>query len=217
MLQKRRFIVSNVLDTKVLVLNKLYSPIRTTTVRDAFSKIFSEIAEVITVEDNGAYVNYDFNSWAEMSEYRQVFDETEGFDWVSTPSMELMVPRVIRMLGYDKAPKYIARLTRKNIYDRDEHRCQYCGKWFQADELNIDHVIPRSRGGKNTWGNLVCSCIKCNRKKDNRTPKEAGMKLLKKPIKPSPKFEFRIHPSAERYEDWDHFVSYQYWNTTLKE
>lgn len=208
-----------ILDSKVLVLNKLYSPIRMTTVRDAFCKIFTEAAEVITVED-GQYMNHDFSSWTELSELKSLLEDEfvdEELEWVRTPSTRLVVPRVIRMLGYDKAPRFQMRLTRKNIYDRDNYTCQYCGKRFSTEDLNIDHVLPRSRGGKNSWGNLVCSCIKCNRKKKNQTPKEAGMKLLSKPYRPSPQFVLKISPNSRKYKDWDMFISDIYWNAELHE
>lgn len=210
-----------VLDSKVLVLNKLYSPIRTTTVRDAFCKIVSEAAEVITVE-NGVYTSYDFASWSDVSEFRDLMiAEGEALDtdidWVHTPNLKLLVPRVIRMLDYEKTPRFQMRLTRKNIYERDNHTCQYCGKKFGTENLNLDHVIPRSKGGKNTWENLVCSCIKCNRKKKDDTLKEAGMKLLNKPYKPKPQFKLRVAKGTQTYDDWDHFISDIYWTTELKE
>ena len=211
----------DVLESKVLVLNKAYSPIRMTTVREAFCKITSEAAEIISIED-GAYANYDFLSWAEVSEYKQLLideniDVDGDVDWVNTPSLQLLAPRVIRMLSYEKAPRYQLRLTRKNVYDRDGHVCQYCGKKFGTDELNIDHVTPRSKGGKNTWTNLVCSCIKCNRKKKDDTCKEAGMKLLRKPFKPRPSFNLRVPHNSKRYSDWDHFISDIYYNVPLVE
>lgn len=212
----------DVLDTKVLVLNKGFSPIRTTSVRDAFCKITSEAAEIITVE-NGMYMNYGFSSWAEASEFKQmeIMEEDElsndDFDWVHTPSLKLLVPRVIRMLDYEKAPSFQMRLTRKNIYERDNHTCQYCGKKFGTEDLNIDHVIPRSKGGKNTWENLVCSCIKCNRRKKDDTLKESGMKLLSKPHKPKPRFRLGVARDSKRYGDWEHFISSAYWNCELKE
>ncbi len=209
----------DILDSRVLVLNKLYNPIRTATVRDAFSKIFANAAEVITVE-NGVYENHNFTSWAEVSEYKQLFEQEElgpEVEWINTPSLRLQVPRVIRMLGYEKSPKFRMRLTRKNIYIRDNHTCQYCGKVFTTEELNLDHVTPRSKGGKNLWTNLVCSCIKCNRKKKNHTLKEAGMRLLSKPHKPKPQYAFRISLTGQRYTVWEHFINDLYWNTTLKE
>ena len=212
--------MQNVLDSRVLVLNKNYSPIRTTSVREAFIKIFSEAAEVITVED-GVYMNYDFGSWSELSEFKQLYDaddtELEFVDWINTPNTKLVVPRVIRLTKYDKMPKYQLRLTRKNIYERDEYRCQYCGNKYATEDLNLDHVVPRSKGGKNTWTNLVCSCISCNRKKKAHTLKEAGMKLRKKPVKPHENFAFRVSSKAKKYKDWSHFLSDAYFNVTLDE
>lgn len=205
----------SVLDSKVLVLNKVYNPIRTITVKEAFCKIFTEAAEIITIED-GQYASYDFASWAEVSEYKALFDNTDE-DWINTTSLRLAVPRVIRLLKYDRSPKLEVCLTRKNIYERDAYTCQYCNKVFPVEKLNLDHVIPRSRGGTNTWENLVCSCIECNRKKKARTPKEAGMHLLSVPYKPKSLSTFKVPQTPKRYKDWDSFVSYQYWNTELKE
>ncbi len=208
----------SVLDSKVLVLNKVYNPIRTITVREAFCKIFTEAAEVITVE-NGQYMSHDFTSWTELSQYKAVFEAElgEDIDWVHSTSLKIAVPRVIRLLKYDKSPKLEMRLTRKGIYERDDYTCQYCGKKFESEDLNLDHVEPRSRGGKNTWENLVCSCIECNRKKKARTPKEAGMHLLSVPQKPKPNFGFKAPRTPKRYKDWDSFVSDVYWTTELKE
>jgi 5-methylcytosine-specific restriction endonuclease McrA len=206
---------TQMLNSNVLVLNKIYNPIRTITVKDAFCKIFTEAAEIITIE-NGQYTSYNFASWAEVSEYKALFESTDE-DWINTTSLKLAVPRVIRLLKYDKSPKLELRLTRKNIYERDAYTCQYCGKTLSTEKLNLDHVIPRSRGGKNTWDNLVCSCITCNRKKKARTPKEAGMYLHIIPYKPKSIPGFKVPQTPKRYKDWDSFISYQYWNTELKE
>ena len=84
-------------------------------------------------------------------------------------------------------------------------------------ELNIDHVIPRSRGGRNTWDNLVTCSVDANSRKGGRTPEEAGMKLIRKPRKPAPRHELRLPQTRQRYQDWDHFVSDLYWNTELEE
>jgi 5-methylcytosine-specific restriction endonuclease McrA len=90
-------------------------------------------------------------------------------------------PSVIRLIDYHRVPEHMAKLTKKNFYLRDHYRCQYCGHKFVAVELTLDHVFPKSRGGKATWENLVTACIACNQKKDDRTPAEAGMVLLHPP------------------------------------
>jgi 5-methylcytosine-specific restriction endonuclease McrA len=97
------------------------------------------------------------------------------------------------------------------------HNCQYCGKKFKTSELNLDHVIPRSRGGREEWDNLVCACVKCNNRKANRTPQEAGMKLVKKPVRPRFSPVMKVKVGDRRYQSWSTFVSDAYWNVELTE
>ena len=97
-------------------------------------------------------------------------------------SFSLPLPSIVRLSLYIKAPKREIPLTRKNILRRDGFRCQYCGA--RDVPLTTDHVVPRSQGGRDVWGNLVCACVSCNNKKGNRTPRQAGLTLLKKPKKP---------------------------------
>jgi len=99
---------------------------------------------------------------------------------VASPSVRLKAPAIIRMLYYIVRPFKQVPLTKKNIMMRDKFTCQYCGKYGST----VDHIIPRSRGGKETWGNCVCACNYCNTRKNNRTPAEAKMKLRRKPRKP---------------------------------
>lgn len=209
--------MSDVLATRVLVLNKYYAPVNVCTVRTAFTKLVSGIAEAILV-DNGMAVNHDFNSWAEISELKRMYETPEEIDWVHTPSTSFIVPRVIRLLTFDKIQMEYVKLTRRNVFERDKYTCQYCGKIFSRNHngLNIEHVVPRSQGGKNTWTNLVCSCIKCNQKKANKTPREAGMKLLRKPFKPESNFNIKMKLGKKQYKDWNLFVSDLYYNSEIK-
>lgn len=94
----------------------------------------------------------------------------------------IFLPSVIKLINYRHVPVRLQIVTRRNICLRDGNRCQYCGKHFVTGDLTLDHVIPRSQGGKNTWDNLVASCGPCNREKDNRTPQEASMPLLHRPL-----------------------------------
>lgn len=209
--------MSALLATHVLVLNRGYVPIRTTTVRDAFVKLFAAVAEAIAVEE-GSYVGHSFSSWAEISEFRrEIGDVPPDAEWIHTPNLSLLVPRVIRLLSYDKLSVQTVKLTRKNIYERDNYTCQYTGKKLSSSQLNIDHVIPRSRGGKNTWENLVTCSVEANSRKGNRTPAEAGMKLIRRPRRPAPRHRLHIPRAARRYRSWDHFVSDLYWNTELED
>ena len=95
-----------------------------------------------------------------------------------------LLPKAVRLKNYIRVPQVKVYLSRKNIHRRDEYTCQYCRKTLSPGEGTIDHVLPRSRGGKNTWENLVCSCEKCNVKKGDKTPKEANMSLIRPPKEP---------------------------------
>jgi len=164
------------MNQSVLVLNSSYAPMYVTTVYKAITLLFREKAEVI---DSG-WRAYDLKSWEEASYYRELEENTNYFkaggDYV------LGVPKVIRLVKFAKHNTRI-NLTRKNIFLRDDNTCQYCAKLKTAAEINIDHIVPKAQGGKNTWTNLVCSCIKCNEAKRDRTPREAGMVLIRKPKK----------------------------------
>jgi 5-methylcytosine-specific restriction endonuclease McrA len=210
--------MSSALESQVLVLNKNYTPIGLTNAKDAFIKLFGSVAEVITVED-GTYCNHDFSSWSELSAMKQEFEDLreKHDEFINTPSLTLEVPRVIRVLEYDKIPLHSIKLTRRNVYARDNNTCQYCGKRFKTDKLNLDHVIPRSKGGKNTWENLVCSCHKCNAKKGDKTLKEAGLKLIRKPFKPKENPTLRVHIGNAKYKSWKNFVSEVYWTVEISD
>jgi 5-methylcytosine-specific restriction endonuclease McrA len=156
-----------VLNSKVLVLNRSYMPVHVTSVRRAFVLLYQDIAHAVDEQ----YRTFDFKSWSELA-------VSVEHDTVGLVSRVIRVPRVILLVAYDRIPKRHVRFSRYNIYARDGNMCQYCGRHFPRTELNLDHVIPRSRGGMATWDNVVCSCHRCNRRKGGRTPEEAGMRLL---------------------------------------
>jgi len=112
---------------------------------------------------------------------------TKGVAVVEVPTCTMIypgiyLPSVIRLRTYRKIPIRMQLVTRKNLYVRDNYCCLYCGKKFHGDELTLDHVIPKSKGGSNSWENLVTCCSACNRRKADKTPSEAGMPLLRRPI-----------------------------------
>jgi 5-methylcytosine-specific restriction endonuclease McrA len=203
------------LDSSVLVLNKHYAAVRVISARRAFCMLFKEIAEIISVEDS-QYLSYDFDSWRELSELRARY-EREDHEWVRCVRFELAVPRIIRLLFYDRLPRVNVRFTRRNIYARDRSRCQYCGKRFPTSELSLDHIIPRSMGGLSDWTNVVCCCTTCNVRKGGRTPKQAHMKLTREPVKPkrSPLITLRL--GSEKYSSWKQFLDAAYWNVELRD
>ena len=126
------------------------------------------------------------------------------------------VPRIIRLLGYDKLPRQDVKFNRRNIYARDGNKCQYCGKKMPTTELSLDHVLPKSQGGKSSWENIVCCCVKCNVKKGGRTPDQAHMHLIAKPVKPKRSPVINIRLADERYASWKQFLDNAYWTVELK-
>lgn len=202
------------LSQHVLILNRNYMAVRVTTARRAFSLLYRELAEVVHVED-GQYISYDFESWREISELKERF-EPHAHDWVRTVRFSLAVPRIIRLLFYDRLPRKNVKFNRRNIFARDGSRCQYCGKKFSSSELSIDHVVPRSQGGQTTWENVVCCCLSCNVAKGGRTPQQAGMTLIAKPHKPNRSPVINLKLSNHRYRSWKQFLDHAYWSVELK-
>jgi len=203
------------LDASVLVLNRLFMAVRVVRARDAFRLLWKETAEVISVEDE-TYATYDFSSWTEVSEYRRRF-EPDSHEWVRTVRFEIAVPRVIRLLTYDRVPRTRVRLNRRNLFARDANRCQYCGRKFKSMELSVDHVIPRSRGGHTVWTNVVCACLKCNVRKGGRTPREAGMRLVREPKQPRFSPVITLHAGSPKYRSWKQFLDAAYWHVELRD
>jgi len=128
------------------------------------------------------------------------------------------VPEVIALRVYDKLPETEVTFSRRNIYEHYSYRCCYCNKRFGTRDLNLEHILPRSRGGKTDWNNVVTSCIKCNLRKGGRTPEEAHMKLLIRPTRPAWKsrivlmrFPIRVRAS------WQRFIDNVYWDSELEE
>ncbi|MEW6250086.1 MAG: HNH endonuclease [Planctomycetota bacterium] len=202
------------LSANVLLLNRLYMAVRVVSARRALTLLYRELAEVVWVDD-GKYLAYDFDDWVEVSNFKERF-EPEQHDWIRTVRFQIAVPKIIRLLGYDKLPAAGVKLNRRNLFARDQNRCQYCGKRYPTSELSLDHIIPRSRGGTNSWENIVCACIRCNVKKGGRTPAEASMKLIGTPAKPRRSPILTIKLSDSKYASWKQFLDFAYWNVELK-
>ena len=118
---------------------------------------------------------------------------------------------------FDRLPTKEVKFTRHNVFARDRNTCQYCGHKFDRRDLNIDHIVPRQRGGLTTWTNVVCSCVECNRRKGSRSPEESGLRLIRKPKKPRwrPFVEIQFAVAADH--SWRHFLDLAYWNVELGE
>lgn len=198
---------SMLLNSKVLVLNRSYLPVHVTSVKRAFALLYQGVARAVDEQ----YRTFDFESWRHLSIglHHDRLGVVGGF---------IRVPRVLLLSAYERVPRRHVRFSRFNIFARDANRCQYCGKHFPRTELNLDHVVPRSRGGTSRWENIVCSCHDCNRHKGGRTPEEAGMMLIRKPRRPEwTPFSTELF-SLRRYREWMPFLSAvdsAYWNTEL--
>ena len=194
------------LHASVLVLNRFYLAVHIVNVRRAFCLLYTDSAEVIHVED-GQYANYDFSSWCEVSELQLLEEQTiDGSDWIRTVHFQVQVPRVIRLTEYDRIPQQSLRFNRRNLFARDNHQCQYCGKRLPNSQLSIDHVVPRSRGGDTSWENIVCCCLTCNTKKGGRTPQEARMRLMREPAEPRHNPWLAIKLTNPKYHVWRPFL-----------
>lgn len=205
----------SVLDESVLVLNRGYTAIRVIPVRQAFVLLFRQIAEVISV-NGGRYETFDISSWLEVADLQRQY-ELGDHEWIRSASKYVAAPTIIRVTSSNRQPDYSVRLNRRNLFARDRNRCQYCGKRFPVADLSIDHVIPISRGGGNTWDNLVCSCVRCNTRKGNRTPREAGLHLITSPREPRHCPDRALSICRKQYEVWKVFLNEAYWTVELRD
>jgi len=207
--------VPSALDSSVLVLNRFFMAVQVISARRAFAMIFKRTAEVVHIVDD-RFDSFNFESWREISRYREFFPEEESHEWIHTVSFEIPVPRVIRLMGYDKLPRQEVKFNRRNIFARDENRCQYCGRRFNTQELSLDHVIPRSQGGASSWANVVCACTRCNKRKGGRTPRQAHMTLIRSPRQPRRSPVIRMKLRSPKYWSWKTFLDNAYWSVELK-
>jgi len=198
-----------VLNNSVLILNRHYMAIRVVTARRAFILLYREAAEVIDIEE-GQFSNYDFESWCELSQLR-LEEKRRHDDWVRAVNFEIQLPRIVRLIRFDRQHVSTLRLNRRNLLARDGHCCQYCGQSLPASQLSLDHVLPRSRGGPTTWENIVASCVRCNTKKGSRTPREARMRLMSKPKKPTHNPMLTVKLGNPKYESWKTFLPRGSW------
>jgi 5-methylcytosine-specific restriction endonuclease McrA len=169
-----------------LLLNATYEPIKVISWKRAMTLWVQERVEIIETHD------------------REVRAVTFSFK----------LPSIVRLLRFVKVRNlHQVRFSRANIYWRDGYRCQYCASTFDPEDLTFDHVVPVAQGGRRSWENIVTACVPCNRRKDARTPAEAGMTLLKPPRRPaaSPRFRatFGVRHTPESWRD------YLYWNVAL--
>ncbi|MGN6103643.1 MAG: HNH endonuclease [Kofleriaceae bacterium] len=174
-------------DAQTLVLDQSYRPVGVVHWTDAITMLFTNKVEVVA--------------------------EYDGF--VRSALLVIKMPAVVRLLRAFRRHKKPVKFSRVNIYGRDDYRCQYCGERRKLGELTYDHVVPRSRGGKTEWTNIVTACGDCNGRKANRTPEQAGMRLLKKPVQPTQTPAVVLEISRANVPDaWR---DYLYWTGELEQ
>ncbi len=206
--------MSLALNQQVLVLNRLWQAVNVCSVRRALSLLFEGQAQVVFGDNSGDFRTFSFTQWRDFSASNPHDDHRET---VRTVSLRLRVPRVILLMVFDRLPKKEVKFTRHNIFERDRNTCQYCNRTLERRDLNLDHVVPRDRGGPTTWENIVCSCIPCNTRKANRTPAEAGMRLVRKPKRPKWRPFVQVSFGLPVHDSWRHFLDLAYWNVELGE
>ncbi len=184
------------LQTPALLLNKGFQPIRIIGARRALVMLYVDVARAL----DRAFGVHDFRSWLRR-------DAGPGEDVVHTVSLAVCVPRVLVLQAYDRVPRLSVRLSRRNVFLRDAHTCQYCGITPPSRDLNLDHILPRSRGGPTTWENLVCCCRECNLHKGGRTPEESGMRLSRLARRPGWSPALQLLAGAIRYDEWRPFLN----------
>ncbi|MBJ06521.1 MAG: HNH endonuclease [Verrucomicrobiaceae bacterium] len=188
------------LDCPVLVLNRLWQPIHTCSVKRALRLVCLGHAQIVQTDGEARYQTHDLLSWVEHSADHLA----EGV--IRTVRHALRIPRIIVLALYDRIPRKEVKFTRHNVFLRDKFTCQYCGNRFSESELNLDHVVPRDKGGQTSWENIVASCIRCNSRKANKLAHEVGMHLLCKPDTPRWRPLYGMGPEVPADESWMQFL-----------
>jgi 5-methylcytosine-specific restriction endonuclease McrA len=199
----------DVLDRPALVLNRNWVAIQTTTVKEAIGLVAKGSARIIEPD---SFVAHDLETWNDVSRAKARF----GGAVIRSARLEIAPPEVILLTAYEGMGERAVVFSRRNLFKRDRFTCQYCGAQPGPEELTIDHVAPRSRGGVSSWENCALACVACNKRKADRTPAEAGMTLRRAPRKPSWRSLARIEPRVQR-ESWEQFLSRAYWEVELEE
>lgn len=195
------------LSRSVLVLNKFWTPIQVCSVKEAIGLVAKGSAKIIDPSD---FSSVDLMTWSDVSKAK----EKHGDSVIRSQYLALVPPEVIVLAKYEGQGEKSVVFSRRNLFKRDKYTCQFCGVQPGPDELTVDHVMPKSRGGKSTWENCVLACVECNKVKANRTPAEAKMKMRKTPKKPSWKALAQVNPK-ERKESWEAFLTRAYWDIEL--
>lgn len=166
----------SVLNEPCLILNRNWQPITFLPIQTSICTVMRDMGSVIHPE---SFEPMNFDHWSELTE-----DDLQGFRWIKTSNKLIAVPELVVLKKYGERPPRKIGFNRPNLARRDDYMCQYCGKIIGMSKLQVEHVIPRSRGGPTTWENCVAACGDCNSRKADKTPAEAKMRLRKEPHRP---------------------------------
>jgi 5-methylcytosine-specific restriction endonuclease McrA len=187
----------DLLERSTLVLNRHWQPVHVTTVVRSLVMLWNDSARVVEPEE---YRIYTWPEWAEL-------EASPGDPCIRTARGRLRAPDVISLTRYDRMPATAVAFSRRNVAKRDHHTCQYCGAQPGWDQITIDHILPRLRGGASSWTNCVAACVACNAEKADQTPEQAGMRLRKTPVRPLWKPLFAAREA--RVESWSRFLAHE--------
>lgn len=197
--------MTRLLERPTLVLNRSWQPVHVSRVSRSLVLVWNDHAKIVDPRDFALY------SWSDWS----TLEPSHGEEFIQTTRWKLRIPEVIVLTGYDRVPRRTVSFSRRNLYRRDHFTCQYCGAQPGSSELTIDHVVPRSRGGKSTWENCVLACVDCNRRKADRSPEQCGLALKRRPVQPRWKPGYAAH--GIKIASWDQFLSEVYWQVELEQ
>ena len=206
---------------KVLVLNRSWSAIQIVSLKRAVTMLFGTETEEPKARIIDPFAGFQTYTWADWAETKPTNEE----EVIRSARQAFRIPEVILLSEYDKTPNHRLNFSRRHVYRRDNHQCQYCGEKPGTEELTIDHVVPKSHGGGTTWENCVLACVGCNSRKANRTPEQANMAIQgwkpphKRRMPYKPKYGLFKGDHGNKINiptSWKHFLSEAYWNITLE-
>lgn len=183
----------------VLVLNKNWQAIAIKSPAETFSMLITGNATGLDIQDTYNMTPLKWGEWIKLP-------ITDNDDYVQTVNMRIKIPKVIILSKYDKVPKKRPKFSQKNIWIRDDYTCQYTGKKLKPNEGNIDHIVPRSRGGANTWHNCVLTSKSINAKKADSTPEEVGLTLIRPPKAPRESLTSELIYNKYNIAEWNIFL-----------
>lgn len=167
----------NLTSDTVLVLNKNWQAIHVKSAADALSMMYTGTATGLDIQGTDNMVPYRWENWVSLP-------TDPNANYISTVRGKVKIPKIILLCNFNQVPKKRPKFSSKALWSRDNGTCQYTGQKLTPNEANIDHVLPRSKGGRTTWTNCVITHKVINHKKGNKTPEEAGLKLIREPYEP---------------------------------